>query len=446
MKKIRIGSGAGYADDRIEPAIDLINRGELDYIGFECLAERTIAIAQNEKQADPTKGYNNLLEYRFSKILPAIKAHPTKVITNMGAANPQAATDKVIEMAQKAGLSGLKVATVNGDDVTTAITKFGDRPMMEDHKPLSTLNRHIISANAYLGAQPIVEALDNGADIVITGRVADPSLFIAPLVHEFGWSFEDYDKLGKGTLLGHLLECAGQVAGGYFADPGYKDVADLWDLGFPYADVTDDGDITLHKLQNTGGLLSEDTVKEQLIYEIQDPTQYFTPDVVADFSNVSVEAFASGVHVSGATGTAKTKDLKVSVGYEDGFITEGGITYGGHNAYKRAQLANEIVQKRLELLKIPVDAFQADYVGVNSLYHGVLPAPAQTSEVRARVAARTATKKAANEIVREVKSLYTNGPAAGGGVRTITQKIVAIASITIPETETKTEVTYKEVK
>lgn len=445
MKKICIGSGAGYADDRIEPAIDLIKRGNLDYIGFECLAERTIALAQNEKQSDPTKGYNSLLEYRFSKILPAIKEHPTKVITNMGAANPQAATDKVIEMAKKFGLSGLKIATVTGDDVTTTIDKFSDRPMMENHQPLSTLNRNIISANAYLGAQPIVEALDNGADIVITGRVADPSIFIAPLIHEFGWSFKDYDKLGKGTLLGHLLECAGQVTGGYFSDPGYKDVDNLWDLGFPYANITETGDIVLHKLPNTGGLLSEDTVKEQLIYEIQDPTRYFTPDVVADFSNVSIEAVDNGIHVFGATGTAKTKDLKVSVGYEDGFITEGGITYGGHNAYKRAQLANKIVQKRLELLKIPVDAFQADYVGINSLYHGVLPAQQQTSEVRARVAARTTTKEIANEIVREIKSLYTNGPAAGGGVRTVTQKIIAIASITIPETETNVQVNYKEV-
>lgn len=446
MKKIRIGSGAGYADDRIEPAIDLINRGKLDYIGFECLAERTIAIAQNQKQADPTKGYNDLLEYRFKQILPAIKAHPTKVITNMGAANAEAATDKIIEMARAAGLTGLKVATVTGDDVTEAISKFNDRPMMENEQPLSTLNRHIISANAYVGAKPIAEALDNGADIVVTGRVADPSLFIAPLIHEFGWKFDDFDKLGKGTLLGHLLECAGQVAGGYFADPGYKDVDNLWELGFPYADVDETGDIVLHKLPNTGGLLSEDTVKEQLIYEIQDPTQYLTPDVVADFSNVEVHAVDDGIHVTGATGTPKTGDLKVSVGYEDGYITEGGITYGGHNAFARAKLANEIVDKRLKLLKVPVEAFQADYVGVDSLYHGVLSAPEKTSEVRARVAARTKTIEAAKEIVREVKSLYTNGPAAGGGVRTITQKIVAIASITIPESEAKVKVSYKEVK
>ncbi|MFC6260090.1 acyclic terpene utilization AtuA family protein [Levilactobacillus fujinensis] len=448
MKKIRIGSGAGYADDRIEPAIDLINRGNLDYICFECLAERTIAIAQNQKLADPNAGYNDLLEYRFKKILPAIKAHPTKVITNMGAANPVAATKKIVEMAAAYGIHHLKIATVSGDDITDQTSNYGANKMMEDHQPLSSLNRKVISANAYLGARAIVEALNQGADIVVTGRVADPSLFMAPLIHEFGWDFADYDKLGKGTLLGHLLECAGQVSGGYFADPGYKDVENLWNLGFPFADVTDEGDITLHKLPDTGGLLSTDTVKEQLIYEIQDPTKYYTPDVIADFSNVQVEPAkdGDGIHVMGATGRAKTGDLKVSVGYEDGYITEGGINYGGHNAFNKAKLATEIVRKRLQLLKVPVDAFKEDYIGADSLYHGVLPVPEHVSEIRARIAARTSSLAAAKEVVREVKSLYTNGPSAGGGVRTITQKIVAIASITVPENDIRTHVDYEEVK
>ncbi|MBA1434068.1 acyclic terpene utilization AtuA family protein [Bombilactobacillus bombi] len=445
MNKIRIGSGAGYADDRIEPAIDLINRGNLDYIAFECLAERTIAIAQNQKLKDPNKGYNDLLEYRFKKILPAIKQHPTKVITNMGAANPKAATRKVVEMAQEMNLHNLKIATVIGDDITDSISKFSRYTAMETKKPISELNKKIVSANVYLGAEKIVEALDNGADIVITGRVADPSLFIAPLIHEFKWSMNDYDKLGKGTLLGHLLECAGQVSGGYFDDPGYKDVDKLWDLGFPYADVEEDGNIIMHKLPNTGGLLSEDTVKEQLIYEIQDPTKYYTPDVVADFSNVQVKQIKDGINVIGATGTSKTGELKVSIGYEDGYITECGINYGGHNSLDKAKLATEIVIKRLKMLKIPIDAIQDDYIGVNSLYHGVLSPNSPLYEVRARLAARTQTKEAANEISREYKSLYTNGPAAGGGIRTIIQKIVAIASITIPESNVKTTIEYKEV-
>lgn len=446
MRKIRIGSGAGYADDRIEPAIDLIDKGNLDYIGFECLAERTIAIAQNQKLTDPTKGYNDLLEYRFNKILPAIKYHPTKIITNMGAANPQAATTKIIELTKKFAVHNLKIATVVGDDVTELIHQYTDNLMMEDHKPLKTLNREIISANAYLGAKSIAEALDNGADIVVTGRVADPALFIAPLIHEFGWSFEDFDKLGKGTLLGHLLECAGQVSGGYFADPGYKNVDNLWNLGFPFADVDEEGNLVLNKLKGSGGLLNEDTVKEQLIYEIQDPTKYLTPDVVADFSNVRVEQKSDGVHVSGASGTKKSGQLKVSVGYEDGFIIEGGINYGGHNAFAKAKLATEIVRKRLNLLNIPTEALQEDYIGVNSLYHDTLPIPKEINEVRARIAARTNSIEAAKEIVREVKSLYTNGPSAGGGVRTITQKVVAIASITIPETATNPTIKYQEVK
>lgn len=445
MKTVRIGSGAGYADDRIEPAIDLINNANLDYIAFECLAERTIAIAQKQKLDDSTKGYNDLLEYRFKKILPAIKKHPTKVITNMGAANPTAATKKVVEMAKEYGLK-LKIATVLGDDITKQIHQFDSNPTMEDHKPLSNLNKHIISANAYLGAKKIVEALDNGADIVITGRVADPSIFMAPLIHEFGWSFDDYDKLGKGTCVGHLLECAGQVSGGYFADPGLKDVPDLWNLGFPYADVSDNGDFVLHKLPDTGGLLSEDTVKEQLMYEIQDPTKYYTPDVVADFSHVSVNAVNDGIKVSGATGTQKTGELKVSVGYDDGYIVEGGVNYGGHNAFAKAKLANKVIKKRLELVGIKVDKDQTDYIGVNSLYHGVLPAGSPLNEVRARYAARTPDMANAKEIVREIKSLYTNGPSAGGGIRTITQKIVAIASITVPESVIDSNVEYEEAE
>lgn len=444
MKTIRIGSGAGYGDDRIEPAIDLINHANLDYIAFECLAERTIALAQKQKQENPNQGYNHLLEYRFAQILPAIQKHPTKVITNMGAANPQAASKKVATMAQQLGMH-LKIATVTGDDITKKIGQFMDHPTMENHQPLSQLHRHIISANAYMGAKKIVEALDHGADIVITGRVADPSLFMAPLIHEFGWSFDDNDKLGKGTCVGHLLECAGQVCGGYFADPGYKDVPDLWNLGFPFADVSENGDLVLHKLASAGGLLSEDTVKEQLMYEIQDPTKYYTPDVVADFSNVAVKEQSDGIHVTGATGTKKTGRLKVSVGYNDGYIVEGGVNYGGHNAFARAKLANKVVAKRLKMTGVKVDKQLADYIGVNSLYHGVLPAGQPMNEVRARFAARTPDDLNAKKIVREIKSLYTNGPAAGGGIRTITQQIVAIASILVPEEVAESHVEYEEV-
>ncbi len=229
MKTVRIGSGAGYGGDRIEPAIELMERGNLDYIIFECLAERTIALAQLQKLKDKTKGYNDLFEYRMEHILKTLSKRRVKVITNMGAANPLSAMRKAVDMANAMGVHGLKIAAVTGDDISGQLERYQNNTVIETGAPLKELKGTKISANAYIGAQGIVTALENGADIIITGRVADPALVVGPLVYEFGYSFDDYDSLGKATIAGHLLECAGQVTGGYFCDPGYKDVKDLPD-------------------------------------------------------------------------------------------------------------------------------------------------------------------------------------------------------------------------
>ena len=279
MKTLRIGSGAGYGGDRIEPAVDLIHRGNLSYLIFECLAERTIALAQLEKLGDPEKGYNPLFTYRMAHILPALKEHPVTIITNMGAANPIAAARKARAMADEAGLSHLRIAAVTGDDVMPILSPYLKENTMETGRPLQELENDLISANAYMGCAGIVEALRQGADLIITGRVADPALVLGPLVYEFGWAMDDWDKLGKGTMAGHLLECAGQVTGGYYADPGRKDVPDLWNLGFPIAEVGEDGSLTITKLPDTGGVVNEDTCKEQIVYELQDPARYYTPTV-----------------------------------------------------------------------------------------------------------------------------------------------------------------------
>ena len=285
MKKIRIGSGAGYAGDRIEPAVELMEKGNLDYIIFECLAERTIAIGQQDKMKDPTKGYNQLLEARMRKILKLAKDNHIKVITNMGAANPVAAAEKTAEIAKELGVSGLKIAYVTGDDITPQIEKYYDNDVLELDCKLGDIKESILSTNVYLGAEGIIEALENGADIVITGRVSDPALSIGPLVHEFGWNIkDDADKMGQATLVGHLLECAGQVTGGYYADPGYKDVPDLDRLGFPLIEIDETGKFVVTKVEGSGGLVCEDTCKEQMIYEIHNPEKYLTPDTVADFS------------------------------------------------------------------------------------------------------------------------------------------------------------------
>ena len=329
LKKIRIGGGAGYGGDRIEPAVDLIRFGNLDYIIFECLAERTIALAQQKKKEDSNKGYNELLEHRMSKVLPLLKDHKVKIITNMGAANPKAAMEVTGRMAREYGLTDLKIMGVLGDDIIDGIDRYMNFEILETGQPLSSIADDIVSANAYIGAGGIVEALKQGADIVISGRVADPALTLAPAIYEFGWSMDDYEKLGKGTVMGHLLECGAQVCGGYFADPPYKEVPKPWDIGFPIGEITEDGDITISKLNKAGGVVSRETVTEQLIYEIHDPSAYYTPDVAADFSGIQIEERDGAVKVTGASGNEKNGKYKVSVAYKDGFIGEGEMSYTG---------------------------------------------------------------------------------------------------------------------
>ncbi len=455
MRTLRIGSGAGYGGDRIEPAIDLIRRGNLDYIIFECLAERTIALAQIQKQINPKKGYNELFEYRMDKILDALKElkqqnkRPVKVITNMGAANPVDAAKLCYTMARSKGINDLKIAALTGDDLRSNLDDFMGYTTIETGRALSEIDGVILSANAYIGCEGIVEALENGADIIITGRVADPSLTLGALVHEFGWSMSDYDKLGKGTIAGHLLECAGQVTGGYFCDPGIKDVPDLWNLGFPIAEINEVGETVITKLPDTGGLVSEMTCKEQILYEIQDPTSYYTPDCTADFSMTEVRQIAPDkVSIAGVTGRKDNDLFKVSVGYKDCFIGEGSISYGGQTALGRAKLAEEVVRKRLEIAGCHYDEIHVDYIGVNSLYgseiSGSLLAPSPY-EVRLRVAARTKDAANAKIIGDEVEALYTNGPAGGGGVVKEVHEIVSIASILIPKDIVKTKLMYWEV-
>jgi hypothetical protein len=451
LKKIRIGAGAGYAGDRIEPAIEIMEKGNLDYIIFECLAERTIAIGQLQKINNPNKGYNELLEYRMKKILPVWAGKKVKVITNMGSANPLAAAKVVKKLAEDMGIKGLKIAAVLGDDIINNIEKYMDNEVLETGNKLETIKSQIISANAYIGVKGIIEALENKADIIITGRVADPSLTLAPLMFEFGWEKENFEALGKGTLAGHLLECGGQVTGGYFADPGYKDVPDLWNLGFPIAEITENGEIVVTKLEEVGGMVTTATCKEQMIYEIHDPSQYYTPDVIADFSNVTMEQIGKDkVLVKGAAGKAKTGLFKVSVGYKDCYIGEGEISYGGSGAYERAKLAGEVIEKRLKLVGVPVEELRIDFIGVNSLYkdsisNSLNQGRVDFKEVRLRIAARTLNKEDAKIIGNEVEALYTNGPTGGGGAAKNIKEIVSIASIFVPETDINIEVVYEEV-
>lgn len=446
MKKIRIGGGAGYGGDRLEPALELMRRVDLDYIGFECLAERTIALAQREKVLNPSKGYNDLLEYRMHKVLPLAQARGIKVVSNMGAANPIGALDASLGIAHSLGLKGIRIAAVTGDDVLSWILKNPDCTQLENGKPIGELFDRIVSANAYLGSGPLVEALEGGADVILTGRVADPALFLAPLRFEFGWEPDDWEKMGKGTLIGHLLECAGQVCGGYYSGPLNESVSNLWDLGFPFAEVNEVGDGILSKAPGTGGIVNTATCTEQLLYEIHNPTSYLTPDCTADFSGV--EFLPTGkdvVSFSGASGNAATETLKVSVGYQHGFLGEGQISYGGTGCLERARLAGEIVEQRIQNMGLNVQDFRLDIIGFNSLSPLKGSEKANPQEVRLRIAARLPNREEAKLLAGEVEALYTNGPAGGGGAVKRIEELVSVTSVLIPKSAVKTSVNYETV-
>jgi hypothetical protein len=344
-KPFRIGSGAGFSGDRLEPACILAERGGIDFLALECLGERTIALAQLRKRKNAALGYDPLLERRMELLLPLLKAHGVRLISNFGAANPLAAADAIIAIARRYRIS-IRIAVVTGDNVLAAIEP--GMPTLESGTSIDACGE-LVSANAYLGAEALMPALESGADLIITGRVADPSLFLAPMAHHFGWALDDYARLAQATSVGHLLECAGQLCGGYFAEPGPKEVPGMAQLGFPYADVDASGDATMGKVEGTGGSISVANAKEQLLYEVTDPFGYVTPDVIADFSRVTLQQTAPNrVRIRGATGRPRPPQLKVSVGYLAGYVGEGEIGYAGVNAVARARLAGEIVRERLK--------------------------------------------------------------------------------------------------
>jgi len=440
-RPFRIGCGAGYSGDRIEPAIELVERGELDVIVFECLAERTIAIAQQARAADPSTGYDARLDERIEAVLPEARRRRVRIVTNMGAANPPAAAARVRDIARRLGIGGFTIAVVTGDDVRSLVTS-GGFSAGETGEALTEDN--VVSANAYLGAEGIREALVNGADIVITGRAADPSLFLAPIAVHHGWRMDDWTMAGRGTLVGHMLECAGQVTGGYFADPGVKDVADLARLGFPLAEVDGDGSAVITKVAGSGGQVTPATCKEQLLYEIHDPAAYVTPDVTADFSGVSITDLGGDrVRVQGADGRARPTTLKVSVGQFDGWIGEGQISYAGAGAVARGRLAGAIVTERLRLTRVPLTELRCDLIGVDALHGPDAGRGADPYEVRLRVTARTGSASDGWRVAREVESLYTNGPAGGGGAFSSVRQVLAMRSTLVPRDRVSWRVDYE---
>jgi hypothetical protein len=415
---MRIGSGAGFSSDRLGPAVDMAEKGALDWLVFETVGERTLAFGHRDRKLNPSRGYNPQLAARMRGVLHHCRANDTRIMTNMGVANVEAAAKVVIETAREMGLKGLKVAAVLGDDVTDLMC---DDTLLTDQgvEKISDVGRPLVGANVYLGIDAILPAIETGADVIITGRVADPSLFLAPIVAHYGWATDDWARLGQGTLVGHLMECGMQITGGYFADPGRKDVPRPADCGYPIAEVDESGQAVITKLGETGGMVNIATVKEQMLYEVHDPTRYLTPDVTADFSRTLLtETAKDRIRVSDAGGTERPQQLKVTIGFDGGLLGEAGVSYAGINAAARSRLARDILVERFDRVQGISGNYRIDLIGLNSLFGTAgLYVPETAEDVRVRVAIRSMDRDLIEMVLWEVEALLCCGPAGGGGYR-----------------------------
>jgi hypothetical protein len=449
VERMLIGAGAGYSGDRIDAPIavvrDLKASGERAAIIFETLGERTLALAQLRRRDNPDLGYEPKLKPLLTSVLKDCVQSKIAIIGNFGAGNPPAAAKVIGDLATELGTT-VRIGVVTGDDM---LGPEGIEVLRASSNDLPDA-KLLVSANAYLGATPLVEALGEGADVVVTGRVADPSLTLAPLIHAFGWSYDDWHRLGQGTMAGHLLECGAQVTGGYFADPGFKDVPQPENIGFPIASIGRDGGFVIGKAQG-GGLVDRRTVAEQLLYEVHDPAAYLTPDVSADISNASiVELGDDRVRVDGITGHKRPDTLKVTVCYDGGYIAEGEISYHGPNALARARLAADVVRKRS-----PKDIrIRCDIIGVLSVladdsghaWSELDGFGEPTNDVRLRVAFAGNDKALVERGLQEVEALYCAGPAAGGGIRLSLRPRIAATSCFIPRSAVRPKVEVVEVR
>ena len=420
METLAVGCGAGFSGDRVDagaPVVrTLVERGGACALIFENLAERTLATQQLARRADPALGYEPLLELELRPVLADCLAHGITIVGNFGAANPDGAARLIGQLAKELGLPAPRVAVVRGDDLSDA----GGRAIVRDHLAGSFDAERFVCANVYQGAFEIADAIRAGAQIVVTGRVADPSLTLGPAIAHFGWRRDQWDQLAGATMAGHLLECGAQVTGGYFADPGMKDVPGLDDVGFPIAEIAADGSCIVSKALRTGGLVDERTVKEQLLYEVHDPAAYITPDVVADITGATVvQVGPNRVRLSGVRGHPRTATLKANVFFDGGWFGEGEISYAGPNAEARARLAMDVMQKRMGQHL----ALRFDLIGVASILGddgnrqlGASPVGAST-DIRMRVAGRHQDLQVIERLLRELTALWTGGPAGGGGVR-----------------------------
>ena len=448
-KTLRIGAGSAWWGDRIEPARLNAEQGDLDYLCFETMAEATISAAQVRARRDPAfAGFDTYLDDRMGAVLPGCLKRGTKIISNQGWINPTGAAERIVHHLRELGAKGIKVAAVSGGMITDRVLDLTDT-ILENGKPTSSLANDIVSAEVYLGAEPIVAALKQGAQIVVTGRVADPSIFMAPMMYEFGWNALDHMRLGRGNGIGHLLECGAQVTGGYFSDPGFKDVPEPWNLAFPIAEVEADGSAVITKVTNSGGAVNLMTIKEQLLYEVHDPANYITPDVVVDFTTVQLEEIAPNrVRVTNISGKPRTPTLKVSIGCIEGFIGEDMFFYAGPGALRRAELAKRILEERFKIVNLKADEIRIDFLGLNAIHGAMSPAnQPEPYEIAVRVAARTRTREEANKVGREVDGMAVSGVGMTGKRvphQDRTREIIGVWSSLVPREKIIPSLTFYE--
>ena len=449
MDSIRIGTGSAWWGDRIEPAGWNAERGDLDYLIFETMAEATISAAQVRKRRDPAfPGYDTYLDDRMRAVLPGCLRRGTRIVSNQGWINPEGAAERIVHWLREHGARGVRVAAVSGSLIADRVLEETGT-ILENGRPTASLRDSMVSAEAYLGAEPIVEALRDGAQIVVTTRVADPSLFLAPMMHEFGWDPLDHVRLGAGSAVGHVLECGAQATGGYFSDPGFKDVPEPWNLAFPIAEVDETGAATISKVSGTGGAITPMTITEQLLYEVHDPANYITPDVVVDFTTAQLqETGPDRVRISGVQGKPRTATLKVSIGCAEGFIGEDMFFYAGPGALRRAELARRILEERFRIVGLQAEDVRIDFIGVNAI-HGPASRPtgAEPYEVAVRVAARTRTREEAAKVGREVDGMAVSGVAMTGKRvphQDRVREVIGVWSSLIPRAKVPWSVTMRE--
>ena len=417
---VRVASGQGFWGDWLEAPRRQVEGGQVDYLMLDYLAEVTMSIVQKQKERDPNMGYARDFIGAMESVFPAVAHRGVKVIANAGGVNPQACATAVLVAADRHGVRGkLRLGVVTGDDLLPrldALLEEGhELKHMETGEPLSTVRDRVLSANAYIGSTPIVEALARGANVVITGRSTDTALTMAPLRHEFGWAADDWDKMAAGIVAGHILECGAQASGGNCLHE-WRSIPDLANVGYPIAEAKADGTFVITKHPGTGGRVSVPSVTEQLVYEMGDPKSYITPDVVADFTSIRLTADGENrVRVHGITGGPATPFLKVSIAYRAGWKAVGTLVYAWPDALEKAQLADRVLRERLDRLGLSFDTILTEFVGVSATHGPMAGDGAQAPEVQLRIGVRGQDRAAVERFTRELAPLVLNGPPSVTG-------------------------------